>query len=75
MSCICENIQPLKKITKGPFRGGTYPDKNEDSIVSDKDGFYIWHDGGGDPFCADIWAGENINYCPVCGRELKAETE
>lgn len=74
--CLCEEIQTYEKITKGPFRGGYYPPKNEDSIVYDPKTktFDIWSDGGGDPFQAGPCV-ENIKFCPVCGKKLKEAEE
>lgn len=74
--CFCEEIQTYEKITKGPFRGGYYPPKNEDSIVYDPKTktFDIWSDGGGDPFQAGPCV-EDIKFCPVCGKELKKGAE
>lgn len=66
---LCDNISKLTKMKKGPFREWYVPDKNENQIVSDDDGFHIWHDGGGDPFLSGICI-KNIKFCPICGRKL-----
>lgn len=69
---FCENIQTYEKITKGVFRGGYYPQRNENSIVYDKinDTFDLWTDGNGDSFMACAYL-EDIKFCPKCGRKLK----
>ena len=69
---FCENVQVYEKITKGVFKGGYYPQRNENSIVYDNQNkvFDIWSDGGGDIFMAGVCI-DDIKYCPKCGRELR----
>lgn len=65
---LCDNISKLSKTKEGPFDWSD-PEKNENQIVSNDEGFHIWHDGGGDTFQSGFCI-KNIKYCPVCGRKL-----
>lgn len=69
MCDLCRTICRLTKMKTGTFKGWAVPDENKNQIVSDDDGFYIWSDGGGDPFLSGICI-ENVRFCPICGRNL-----
>lgn len=69
--CICKDISELELVKSGAFKDGYYPATNKDQIVHDEEGYYIWSDGGGDPFMAGCMSAFGaIKFCPCCGREL-----
>lgn len=71
MACsFCSNIEKLRPIESGAFKGCCCPLTNETQLVQGTDGAYhLWDDGGGDSFVAGISVAD-ILYCPKCGREL-----
>jgi hypothetical protein len=73
MCDFCKNIETLKKIKTGAFRGGYYPTENKTQIVySDIDNDFNLFVGCDDSFYSGIEL-QNIRYCPYCGRELVKE--
>lgn len=74
MCDLCSKISTLTRVSKGPFKGWSCPETNENQIVYDPtDNTYnIWSDGDGDPFQAGLCI-QDIKYCPRCARELKGE--
>lgn len=66
---FCKNIDEMRVIEDGYFKGKYLPSKNENQIVKDGDKFHIWPDGGGDCFQCGACV-EDIAFCPKCGRKL-----